>query len=168
MSRYPIIAQLLGHVRQCLDVVLAGAADVRNGLVLNLDASLTVVSDDVALDVGLTVLTIDENAIVRALLDLIAPDERTGERLIVVAQDLDAVRVRLRDLVVEQFRLVILNFHANLADLNLVLHDVRVDIQAGHDGRAAAEADLVALNLRHRGNTLHEDTGRLTTHDDVL
>lgn len=74
----------------------------------------------------------------------------------------------LGDLVVEKFGLVVLDLNAYLANLNLVLNNVSVDVETSDDGGAAAEADLVALNLRHRSDALDKDTGSLTAHDNVF
>ena len=61
-------------VWQSQDVVLARAANVGDGLVLDLDASSAIVGNDVALDVGLAVAPIDDDAVKGALLNLVAPD----------------------------------------------------------------------------------------------
>ena len=137
-------------------------------MVLDLDTSLTVVSNDVSLDVRLAVSSIDQDSVHGALLDLVTPDKWSGKGLVVVSNDFQAIGMRLGDLIVKQFRLVVLHLNASLANLNLILYDIGVNIKRGDDCRAAAEPHLVALNLRNGGHALNENTRSLTAHNDVL
>jgi hypothetical protein len=74
---------------------------VRDGVLHNLDAALSIVGNDVAPNVGLTVGSINYNSIKGALLNLISPDEWHTPGPVVVTNHLDAILVRLRDLVVK-------------------------------------------------------------------
>ena len=61
-----------------------------------------------------------------------------------------------------------MDLNGDSADLDLILHDVSIDIKSCDDARASAEPYLVSLDLWPRGNTLDEDSRRLATHDDIL
>lgn len=84
---------LRNGLRKCHDVFFASSADVSDGVLHDLDATLTVVCDDVAPDVRFAVLTEHDDAVEGALFDLVAPDQRHRPRLVVVADDLHAVLV---------------------------------------------------------------------------
>ena len=120
---------LLSHsLRQRHDVLLGCSAYVRNGILHDLDAALTIIGNDIATDVRLAVLPEDDNAVKGALLDFVAPDKRHRSGFIVVTYDLDAVFVRFGDRVIKQLGLIVLDLDADTADLYLVLDDVGIHV----------------------------------------
>lgn len=76
--------------------------------------------------------------------------------------------MRLGNLVIKEFRFVVLDFYRDAADLDFVLDDVGIYVERCDDGRGPAEPDLVSLNLWSRGRPLDEDARSLAGHDDVL
>ena len=139
-----------------------------NGVLHDFDTALTVVGNDVASDVGLTVRPIDYDTVVCALLYLVPPNKRHTPGPVIISNHLDSILVRLGNLVVKQLRFVVLDLNCDPADLNLILHNVSVNIKSCDNARASAEPNLVSLDLWPRCNTLNEDSRRLATHDDIL
>lgn len=64
-----------------------------NSILHDLDSTLSIVGNDVTPDVRLAVLSEDNNTIESALFNLIAPDQRHGPCLVVVADNLQAIHV---------------------------------------------------------------------------
>jgi len=151
-----------------LDVLFGSSTNVSLGGLHYFNTALTVVGDDVPSDVGLAVRAEHDHSVEGALLDLVAPHQGHGSRTIIHPDDLNAVLVRLEDLVVEYFGLVVLDLDADPADLDFILDDVRVDVESGDDRRAATEPNLVSLDLRAGGYTLDEDASGMACHEDVL
>ena len=74
-----------------------------NSILHQLNSTLSVVGYDIASDVGFTMLSENDDAIVGALLYLISPDEGHRPRLVVVSNHLDTILVRLRYLIIKEF-----------------------------------------------------------------
>ena len=94
---------LSNSLRKSHDVFFARATDVSDCILHYLDATLSIVGNDVPSDVGLAVLPEHDDAIEGTLLDLVPPNQRHRPGLVVVANNLHAVLVRLGYLIVEQF-----------------------------------------------------------------
>jgi len=130
----------------------------------NFDATFSIVCNNIASNIWLTMLSKYYNAIKSALLNLVTPNQRHWARLIVITDYLYAVFVGLRDRVIKQFRFVILNFNTDATNLNLILHNICIDVFCRDDGWALTEPDLVTLNLWLRFISLNENASCLATH----
>ena len=73
-----------------------------NGVFHDFDSTLTVIGNNVASDVGLTVWPIDYDTVICALLYLVPPNEWHTPGPVIVSNHLDSILVRLRNLVVKQ------------------------------------------------------------------
>lgn len=154
--------------RKIDNVFFACTANVSNSILHHFDTTLSIVGDYISSDVGLTVLSKDNDTVKCTLLDLVPPYQRHGPSLVIITNNLHTVLVRFWNRIIKQLWFVVLDFNSNATDLNLILHNVRINVQSDYDWWAFTESELVALNLGSWCLTLDEDSSCLATHDDIL
>ena len=71
---------------------------------------------------------VNDDAVKSTLFNLVSPNERHGPGSVVISNNLDSVFVRLRDLIIEEFGLVVLDFNSHTANLNFILDNISVYI----------------------------------------
>ena len=113
--------------RDELDVCLVRATDVRNGQLCQLDSSFAVLLDDVASDVRVALATLNDDSVVAARCDQILPDFGRAELRPVRASDLDAVLMTSLDFILDDVRLVVVDFDSDLVQVELVSDDLQMD-----------------------------------------
>ena len=126
-----------------VDVSLGLSANVGDGRLSELDASLAILLDRVAADVRLAVAALDVNAVVVAVRNCVPPEP--GLR-IVIAGDLDAVLVALPDFILDQVRRVVAKLNSNLVQVELVPDHLR----KGHESYRVTKRTILKRNLPWR------------------
>ena len=124
----------LGHLGHFKDVFLACASNVSNGFFHQFDTRSTIVGNDVPSDVWLTVLSITDHAIKRALLNPVPPNKRHTPSLVIIAHNLHSILMSLRNLVIKNLGLIILNLNSDSTNLHFVLDNIGVDVNGSDDG----------------------------------
>lgn len=104
---------LLVQLWNKFDVRFEVAADVSHRQLSQLDSSLPIQANNVSSDIGRALVPNDDQAVVAARLDLIAPNLWLTQVLLVCAGHLDAILVRLLNLVVYYVRVVVEDFDAD-------------------------------------------------------
>lgn len=139
-----------------------------NSVLHDFYSTLSIIRNDIASNIRLAIGAKHYDTIESTLLNLVPPNQGHWSGTVVVSNDLDAVLMRLLNLIVKELRLVVLYLDTNTTNLNFILNDIRVNIQRSYDSWATTKPDFVTLNLRITSFTLDKDTCRLALHDDVL
>ena len=121
-----VVGRHVSHApgRDKLDVGLLRAADMRNGILCELDACLAVSLDHVTSDVWIALLTLNDEAVIPTTRDDVLPNLRRTELRAIRSRDLDAVLVRTLNLVLNDVGLVVVNLYADLVQVELVAYNL--------------------------------------------
>ena len=141
-----------------LDIRLLCAANVSNGVLCQFDASFSILLDDIASDVWVALATLDYDAIVATSVDCIFPHLRCAELGTICSSDLYAVFVTSFNPILDQMRLVVVNFYSDFIQIKRVANDQGLDIKIGVDSCASAEVYPVGLYSRTALLSLDVDT----------
>ena len=131
-------------------------------------ATFSIILNNITSYIWLAMLSKKNDSIVGALLNFISPNERHWAGLIIVTYDLDTVLMWFCYIIIKDFRFVILNLNTNTTNLDLILHDISMYVTRCYNGWAAAESNLIALDLGSWGGSLNEYTCSLTTHYNIF
>lgn len=89
-----------------------------------LDAGPTVLGDDVASNIRLTVHSHTKNAVVATLTDVITPDQGSRIGRFIITNDFDSVFKGLLDCVVDNARFIIVNLNTVLVKNHFITVDL--------------------------------------------
>jgi hypothetical protein len=99
---------------------------VGNCAVSKLDACFSVLNNDIASNVGLTLFAHAHDTVVTTAFDLVSPQDGGGTSRLVVTNYFDAVFMCLFNQIIDDSRLVVQNFNAAVIKHEFVLVDLTV------------------------------------------
>ena len=107
-----------------LNVSLFGTTDVSDCELREFDASLSILFDDVTSNIGVALATLDNDSVVAACSDDVLPDFGGAELRAVGARYFDSVFVAALNFILDDVRLIVVNFDSHFVQVELVADDL--------------------------------------------
>ena len=108
---------LLRSIGDELDVSFLSASNMGDCKLSQFDSSFTVLLDDIAANVGVTLASLNDDAIMTARRDRILPDLRSTQLRPVGTSNLDSILVASFDRILNQMGLVVIDLDSHLVQV---------------------------------------------------